>query len=384
MIDAHFRSIGLHELLKVILALLLAACAGCSRGGSTEPLWLGHVAPMSGADKAAGDHARQGVRIAVEGLNNSEGLVLGRKIAVRHADAKTDARNAEAEAVRLASVNHVIALLGGTDTLQAEQIARGAESAGVPAVLQAPLLATNDNAYSIVPSLARRGQVLGKYAATSAKWNSIAILMDERSRTAGPVVDAFVKEFPQAGARRFSFKKADESAAKNGDPLTDALANVAAAKAQAVLFAGSAADLPRVRAELLKALPAATIVFAGDQGDILDNARDGIVMATSYVASDETSANQAFVAKYQEQFHEPPDVNAALAYDGTQLLADVVRKAGTTNAAKLREVLQQLESFESVTGTARFGKDRHARRPLFVVQIENGRPMLRKRFGPDD
>jgi branched-chain amino acid transport system substrate-binding protein len=344
---------------------------------------------MTGPEKSAGDHARQGIRIAALELEKPEELVLGRKIAVRHADAKSDARDAEAEAVRLASVNRVVALLGGTDTLQAEQIARGAESAGVPAVLQAALPSPNENAYSIAPSLARRGQVLGKFAAADKKSSPVAVLLDERSRAAGPVVEAFVKELPAGSAQRFNFKKADESAGKKEDELATALVSVAAAKPRAVLFAGNARDLPRVRAELQKALPGTTLFFGGDESSLTPllgdrAASDGIILATSYLASDETPANQAFVQKYQEQFQGPPDVNAALAYDGVRLLGEAIRKAGTTNAAKLREVLPQLEGFESVTGSLSFGKDRHACRPLFVVQIETGQAKLRKRYGPDD
>jgi len=354
-----------------LLALCLAT-QGCSRGGSTESLWLGHVAPMSGAEKSAGDHARQGIRIAVQRLDKPEELVLGRKVTVRHADAG----DAEAEAVRLASVNRVVALLGGINTAQAEQIARGAESAGVPAVLQAAIPAANDNAYVIVPSLSRRGQVLGKFAATDGKWKTIAILTDERSRATGPVLEAFVKEFPVETSKRFTFKKEEE--------LAGAVAKVTAAKPQAVLFVGSTGDFQRVRGEFQNTLLGTTVIFGGDETGLPTTTGEGVVLATPYLASDETTANREFVEKYEEHFHGSPDANAALAYDGTMLLAEVIRKAGTTNAAKLREALQQLEGFESVTGPLRFGKDHHARRPLYVVQIENGQAKLRKRFGADD
>jgi branched-chain amino acid transport system substrate-binding protein len=365
-----------------VLASLFLATMGCYRKGPTETLWLGHVAPMTGPEKSAGDHARQGIRIAVEeAIADADNLVLGRKVAVRHADAKSDARDAEAEAVRLVSVNRVVALLGGIDTAQAEQLARGAESAGVPVILQAPLSSPNENAWAIVPSLTRRGQVLGKFAASEKKATKVFAFADERSRAAGPVVEAFARELPKDSVPRFPFKSADE--------LAGFLGGVTAEKPDSVLFAGSARDLPRFRAELQKVLPGIAIFFGGEEstfpGLLGDRAAgDGIYLATSYLAADDTAANQAFAKKYQEQFQELPDVNAALAYDGTRLLCEVLRKAGTINPVKLRETLQQLESFDSVTGPLTFGEDRHARRPLFVVQITNGQAVLRKRYGPDD
>jgi len=340
------------------------------------------VAAMSGSEKSAGDRARQGIRVAVEELNDpSADLVLGHKIAVRHADARSDARDAEAEAVRLASVNRVIALLGGTDSAQAEQLAKGAESAGVSVVVQAALPAASENAFSVAPSLARRGQVLGKYAAGEKKFNKVVIFADERSNATGPVAEAFAGGFGKDAATRFNFKSAEEFPALVKSAVT--------AKPQAVIFVGTARDLPRFRAELRKALPSVEVFFGGEESSIAAllgdrDGGDGVFVASAYISTDETPANQAFVRKYQEQFHELPDVNAALAYDGTRLLTEALRQGGAPNADKLRQAFTKLESFESVTGSITFAKDRHANRPLFVVQIKNGQAVLKKRYNPEE
>ena len=368
--------------INAALAGLLLLLAGCGQRGATETLWLGHVGPMSGSEKIVGDPAKQGIGIAVDDLNADTGnLVLGRKIAVRHADAKSDARDAEAEAVRLASVNRVVALLGGTDTAQAIQVARGAEASGVPVVLQAALPSPSENAFAIVPSLARRGQVLGKFLAAEKKANKCAIFVDEQGSAAGAVADAFMRELAKETPQRLTFKKPEEFVAT--------MPSLATAKPHAVVFVGSGRDLPRFRAEVQKVLPDAMILFGGEESSLPvllgeRTASDNVYLATSYIATDETPANQEFARKYQEQFHEPPDVNAALACDGTRLLCDGLRKAASINAVKLREALSKTEDFESVTGPMKFGEDRHARRPLFVIQIQNGQVVLRKRYGPDD
>src|SRR5262249_44049593 len=158
--------------------------------------------------------------------------------------AKSDGRDAEAEAVRLASVNHVVALLGGTDSAQAEQLARGAESAGVPVVLQAalPSASPGDNVFACVPSLSRRGQVPARYA-RRAGLNSkgLGILADERSGGETVVADAFLAELKD-GIIRMSFN--------NIDRLPETVNSITPIKPQAVLFAGSIRDLPRLRTEM--------------------------------------------------------------------------------------------------------------------------------------
>jgi branched-chain amino acid transport system substrate-binding protein len=332
---------------------------------------------MSGPEKIEGDHARQGIRIAVGEVNQDP--VLGKKIAVRHADA----RSAEAEAVRLASANRVVALLGGTDSIQAEQLARGAESAGVPIILQAalPSGSPGENVFSCAISLSRRGQVLGKFAAQEKKAGKVALFVDERLSAAGPVAEAFRRELPAEGTQRLDYKSPEDFARL--------VQQAASAKAAAVLFAGSIRDWARFHAEVQKVLPAATVFYGGEESHLPElladpAASEGMYLATCYVASADTAANQEFVATYREQHHEPPDVNAALAYDGARLICQVLRKAGVSNAARLREVLPQVQEFSSLTGPLAFGKDHHAQRPVFIVQIKKGQLVVEKRYAPAD
>ena len=362
--------------LNVLILALLALAAGCSHRGTPESLWLGQVTPMTGADKSIGDHARQGASIAVTELNTADNLVLAHKVMIRQADAKS----AEAEAVRLVGVNRVVALLGGTDSAQAEQLARGAESAGVPVVLQVAVPLLGERAFSIVPSLSRRGQALAKFV-REKKLSKVAVALDERSSSAGPVADAIAGEFPKESVARFTLKSPEELPAVAG--------KVADAKPQAAVFLGSAQDALKWSVQMKKALPNVSLFYSGDESGLpvlLGDraASDDVYLITSYFAGDETAENQSFVKSYQEQHSELPDVNAALAYDATRLLAEAIRTAGSINPVKVREALSKLDTFASVTGPLTFGPDHHAVRPLFVVQIKDGQAVLRKRYGADE
>ena len=67
-----------------LLAPLLLA--GCTHGSTTDPIIVGHLAPFSGPDKMRGEHARQGIILAVEELNNDNDKINGRRVEVHHAD----------------------------------------------------------------------------------------------------------------------------------------------------------------------------------------------------------------------------------------------------------------------------------------------------------
>jgi branched-chain amino acid transport system substrate-binding protein len=367
------------RLFVVLLAVI--AVAGCSGKGATEPIWIGHVATISGPDKAAGEHAKQGIQFAVEDANQEDNRIMGRKVMVRHANAKTEGDGAEAEAVRLVSINKVVALLGGTDAVQAERLARGAQTAGVPLIVQTglPASAINDNTYSCSVSPARRGQALGRYAKAKLDARRVVVVIDTRGAVHAAVADAFAKEFAGDGVTRLEYKSdADFAGLAVRVPKT----------AQAILVAGAATDLAKLRAELNKAVPSVPLFFGGDEGSLpaLLNDREpseGIYVATPYVADDRTARNEAFVKKYRDRFHKPPDANAALAYDGARLLFEALRKAKTTGASKLREELPNLEDFESLTGPLSFGKDHHARRAVFIVQLKDGKPEQKERYEAD-
>ena len=86
-----------------LLASLLLA--GCSHSTPTEPIVVGHLAPLSGPDKLIGEHARQGIILAVEEVNGDGEKVNGRRVEVVHVDDRGAPAAAGDQAVRLIAVN---------------------------------------------------------------------------------------------------------------------------------------------------------------------------------------------------------------------------------------------------------------------------------------
>src|SRR5258708_11572786 len=117
-----------------LAALLLAGPAGCYTPAPPPPIYLGHVANLSGADRS-GAHAELGSRLALNvlaGDNFSESL-QGRELKVRHTDTRGLLDASESEAVRLTGINRVVGLIGGAT---ADEVAR-LDRAHVPIVATA-------------------------------------------------------------------------------------------------------------------------------------------------------------------------------------------------------------------------------------------------------
>src|SRR5207302_5752618 len=109
-------------LRRIVLALTVALTpAGCSGPAEQPPLIVGHVA--AGPEDGPGASAARGIRLAVMEANKSPDKDgAGRTVKVIHTDTLGKLDAFEAEAVRLANVNRVAALLGGTTAEEVERV----------------------------------------------------------------------------------------------------------------------------------------------------------------------------------------------------------------------------------------------------------------------
>ena len=76
---------------------------------------------------------------------------------------------------------------------------------------------------------------------------------------------------------------------------------------------------------------------------------------------------------YQAKFNgETPDAMAALGYDSAMVLADAIKRAGTTEAAKLRDALATTD-FNGATGHTKIDAHRDAPKPAVIITVKDGK-----------
>src|SRR5216683_1846176 len=93
----------------LLLCFVLLTLWGCKSKTEPGPILIGHLAPLSGPGKRLGQQARQAILLAVKEANEEENRIAGRRIAVLHIDSHGDLDALQPEAVRLITVNHVVA-----------------------------------------------------------------------------------------------------------------------------------------------------------------------------------------------------------------------------------------------------------------------------------
>lgn len=362
--------------LIVTLALALIVGQGCSSGAGHGTVVIGHV-----GDRGAASPAGRGMALALADLKGDLADALGgRSLQIRHTDPRGQLDAFEAEAARLVAVNRAVALVGGTTLAEVARLDRAS----------VPVLALLGHAPGDVSGMVfwlgirpeRQGEVLGQYAADVLKLSSALVVVDDTRPEAAPAAEAFVRSFNEArkeeAARLIHFGK---------EPNWKRLAGrVAAAKPQALAFAGSAADFRALRAELKR--PGPTLIDLGGAFDLsaraAEPADEAVYAATPFRPDDRDMAlTTEFVTKYRQAYQTTPDVRAALGYDALRLLAEALRRAAPDlKAERLRDELARVKDLPGVTGPLTITDDHRVRRPLHVVRIAEGVVTALKRYPP--
>jgi branched-chain amino acid transport system substrate-binding protein len=102
---------------------------------------------------------------------------------------------------------------------------------------------------------------------------------------------------------------------------------------------------------------------------------EGIVTTCQYNPDANDPKLKAFKTAYLKRFGQEPDVFAAHAYDGMNMLIQAIEKVGL-NRALIRDVLTDLKTFQGyhgVTGIVTFDKTWNNMRPLFIAKVNNGK-----------
>jgi branched-chain amino acid transport system substrate-binding protein len=364
---------------------MLMLAVGCGGQASPPPLYVGHVATLSGTGKEEGEQASRGIRLAVQEQNKAAEEDKSRPVIVRHTDTRGKLEAFEAEAVRLVTVNRVLALLGGSTS---EEIMR-LDRAQVPLVSPFGMRLRGQSELVFLTGLspAFEGQVLAKFA--GEKWGPIkvVILVDERREEAIALAEAFARTFPKTSKdpkaevpRTITLRYGKEK-----DPIPELKKRLAAEKPGAILVAGSIPDLLQLR----KDFPASAMVLLGGNlpgKTLLESPEgDGVYLATPFVADADFPLAKEFVAHFRKEFGEDPDASAALAYDGARLLFEALKKSQSQlGSDKIAKELVKLKDFSGLTGPLSFTDDRRLRRPAFVVRVDKGRLQTSKQFSVEE
>jgi branched-chain amino acid transport system substrate-binding protein len=215
---------------------------------------------------------------------------------------------------------------------------------------------------------------MARFAAGSLKLTRVALLVDVRNDYSIGLATYFREQFKTLGGQIL----AEQSYSEGDSDFHAQLTQLKAVNPEAIYVPGYYTEVGTI-ARQARELGIKTPFLGGDGWDspklweIGGEALNGSYFANHYSVDDPSPAVQKFVGDYRARYKAVPDALAALGYDAARILADAMRRAGSTAGEKVRDALAATKDFPGVTGKITLNADRNPIKPAVMLRIENGR-----------
>jgi branched-chain amino acid transport system substrate-binding protein len=380
------------------VALVIAGCkkqesdasgggAGSAPAADTSDIKVGEFASLTGQEATFGQSSHEGTELAIAQIN-AQGGVLGRKLQLLTEDDQSKAGESKTIAQKLISRDGVVALLGEVASSRSMEAAPICQQDKIPQISPS---STNPKVTQLGDYIFRvcfvdsfQGKALARFATDTLKAKHMAVLTDVSSAYSVGLAqyfkDAFIKDGGDiAVEQKYSGSDRDFKAQ---------LTTIKAANPDAVCIPGYYTSVGLIALQA-RELGLTCPLFGGDGWEspelikIGGSAVDGSYYSTHYSPEVQEPAVVKFVADFKAKYGEIPDAMAALGYDSAMILADAIKRAGSTDGSKIRDALAATKDFPGVAGKITIDPDRNAQKPLVILQVTNGGFHLVQQVAPE-
>ena len=374
-----------------VIAALLAGFACERRGGvggdnDTGPIKVGYYGDLSGRTSNFGQSTKNGVMMAADEINKAGGI-NGRQIQILSEDDEGRPEKAATVVTKLIDQDKVIALLGEVASGNSLAAAPKAQAAKVPMISPS---STNPAVTQVGDYIFRvcfidpfQGEVMAKFAANTLHAKKAAIMEDFNSPYSRGLTEFFESSFKKLGGQVIT----KQSYTQGDRDYKGQLTSIRSANPDVIYVPGYYGEVG-VIAKQAKQLGINVPLLGGDGWDapqlfeLGGEALNGDYISNHYSVEDPSPAIQKFVGDFKSRYNIKPDALAALGYDAMRVLADAIKRAGTTNGPKLRDAIAATKDFPGVTGVITINSERNAVKSAVVLKIQDGKFVYQETIKP--
>lgn len=389
-----------HGILAVALGVSLAAvvfAAGCGSSDSSDkgagttvaksdPIVIGAVVSATGSGSALGEQEKNVLTMMQTEINASGGI-LGRQIKIVVEDDKSDAKEAVTAVNRLIDQEKAVAIIAATTSSSTLAIKPITAQKQIPQIAMAAANDITDKApmdwiwrTPQKDSLAV-SRALG-YIANTLKVKKIGVLYDENAFGSSGAAE-IEKQAPGLGLQivgKESYKTSDTD-------MTAQLTKIKGASPDVMVVWGTNPG-PALAAKNMKQL-GMTIPYVGSHGianktfiTLAGAASEGVVfpggallVPSSITNSQQKAVTEKFISLYKAKYDANPNTFAGYAYEAVTILADAIKRAGSTDAKAVQTALNSTKGFYGPDGAYNYSATNHdglTADGMIMVKIQNG------------
>jgi branched-chain amino acid transport system substrate-binding protein len=385
--------------MKTIVSRLMAAAAvigllaAAPLARAADPIKVVALYNLSAGGLASIDGpSLNGAKLMAKQINDAGGLLGGRMIELTAIDTKNDLKEAATGAKRAVSMDGLVAGIGHSDTTFALASAPLFQAQGIPFVTSgatSPDLPGMVGEEMFLACFADdvQAHAMAEYAYNTLGVHSIVIWTDNAMDYTKGLSKYFQDRFTQLGGKVL-LNDIYMTEDKDFSALVSRLK--ANPDAQAV-FASSGPDTAGIIIKQIREAGIKLPILGGDgyDTDLVSTVpgpelSDGVYFTThAYVGLDTGTAN-AFRTAYQKEYGVPPEnAFAALGYDAMGLVADAIKRAGSTDHAAVTKALAATSDYPAVTGNIAFKNgSRVPSKPVAIMYVDHAKVNLKTTVTP--
>ncbi len=359
-----------------VLALLGVFLLGIpGLGMAQDVVKLGAFLPMTGGVAAYGDMEWSGIQIA----HDMEPTVLGKKIDVVLVDTKSDKIEAANAVSLLVEKEKVAGILGeaisgnsmaGNPISEAAKIPSVSPTATNPLVTQGKMFAFR--ACFIDPF---QGEVAARFAWNELKAKTAALIIDQAQDYCVGLANYFEKEFVKLGGKIVS-----KTYIQTGDQDFSAQLSAVQAAKPDIIYAPNYYTEDALLAKQARDLGIKLPILTGDgaQDETLIKVGGASVENMYFTGhfhkqAATTERAREYIKRYEEKYKKEAGAFDALGADAYFLMVDAIKRAGSTDGAKIREALADTKNFQGVSGTITMGEGGNPIKSMVINKVEGGK-----------
>jgi len=339
------------------IALALAAASLTTASLAADPIKIGVAGPFTGGSSSMGVSMRDGVRLAIDEINKSGG-VLGRQlVAVERDDEAKNERGVQI-AQELINKEKVTATVGYINTGVALASQRFFQEAKIPVMNNVATGSIITHQFDKEPENyvfrnaahdSIQAPMIVEEAITRRGFKKVAILADSTNygQLGRQDLETALKTkgITPVAVEKFNIKDVD---------MTAQLLKAKEAGAEAVLTYGIGPELAQIANGMTKLGWKVPMVgsWTLSMANYIDNAGpggEGARMPQTFIQEPTTPKRQSFIISYLKTFNPKnarmdSPVSAAQGYDSIYLLAAAIKQAGSTEGPKIKAALEDLKT----------------------------------------
>ena len=342
---------------------------------SAEPLKIGMVAPVTGAQAEAGSYEIQGAKLAVEEINKAGGL-LGRPIELVIEDDQTTNPGVVLAFSKLAGDKDIPAFIGPLFSTQVHAMASDIQRTGRPVMIGGtdPQLTHMGNPwlFRCRPNDIYSARVIADYGVNTLGKKKWAIVHStEAFGTNG--MKNLVEVLKRTGVEPVLI----QGYTINSQDFTPVALAVKQSGADVMGTYMIVGPDQAIFARQLRQL-GVNIAWIGSPTTVATTVLKlaGPALYGSYAvsdfAADSSPAAKEFAAKYEATYKSAPDFRGAWTYDAVHVLALAIDNAKSLEPQKIREAILSVKGYVGAQGTYNFDQNGDGLHGYNIVKNDNG------------